>query len=219
MKFCKFIKHTVFFLLTFLIGATTTHAKTELVLPQKQVIFSVEQSQRFYSLKKEVQPNIGFLKEKGKFVAVEGVSAVNTFAFSERVGEVLAEAGGRFTSKQIDDFVLLATKQNDKLKVMIGKFDNGASTSYVSRAGTTHTYFDMGNKWDEALQLVNGDLDEMWKINKKFIDEQKALGKEFILSHNPLNADGFYKREIDYLTKDLKGHIIQLNNNTWKIQW
>ncbi len=91
MQTSKQIKPLLLFLLALLLGATLTHAKTELVLPQNQVVFSVEQSQRFYSLEKEVQPNIGFLKEKTKFVAVERVSGVNTFAFSERVAWKLSQ--------------------------------------------------------------------------------------------------------------------------------
>jgi hypothetical protein len=219
MKLKQQIKFIFTFLLTLLLGAQFIHAKAELVLPQNNIVFTIEQNQKINFLEKEVQPNIGFLKEKYRFVASESVSVQNTYYFSESFDERLANGVVKFTTKQIDDFVLLATKQNNKLKVMLGKFDNGASTSYVSRAGTTHAYFDMGNKWDEALQLVNGDLDEMWKINKQFIDEQKALSKEFYLSHNPANATGFYKREIDYLTIDLKGKVVQINNNTWKIQW
>jgi len=61
MKFLNPIKTILFFLLAFLLGVQTTYAKTELVLPQNQVVFSVEQSQSFKSLEKEVQPNVGFL--------------------------------------------------------------------------------------------------------------------------------------------------------------
>ncbi len=157
---------------------------------------------------------IGYLEN-----SIQKIGDIEVVSASSQQYLRLANGVGKFTIKQIDDFVLIATQQNNKLKVMLGKFDNGASTGYVSRAGSSHTYFDMGNKWDEALQMVGGDLDEMWRINKKFIDEQKALGKEFFLSHNPLNADGFYKREIDYLTQELNGQIIQVNNNTWKILW
>jgi len=77
-----------------LLGSQTTYAKTELFLSQNQVVFSIEPSQSFQSLEKELQPNIGFLKEKTKFVAVQSVSAQNTYNFSERVSEYLANGGG-----------------------------------------------------------------------------------------------------------------------------
>jgi hypothetical protein len=144
-----------------------------------------------------------------------------------KVGDVV-EGVGSFTLQQIDDYVALATKQGDQTKVMLGKFEPNSSDSYISRAGTDHTYFDMGpSKWAEAEAFVGGSVDEMWRINKKFIDNRRALGNEFYLSHDPLNPNyykGFYKMEIDYLTKPigqggLGGTIVDLGNNLWKVVW
>lgn len=98
MNIVKFIKHIFLFLLTFLLGAQTTYAKTELVLPQNQVSFPIEQSQSFipkaFGIEKEVPPNIGFLKEKSKFGMSESISAQNTYNFSGVDVSNLAEAGG-----------------------------------------------------------------------------------------------------------------------------
>ena len=91
MNFRKFIKHIFCFLLTVLLGAQTTYAKTELIYPTKSISFSIEQSPNFKSLEKEVQPNLGFLKEKSKFGLSEGVSAPNTYNFSERVSKDVAK--------------------------------------------------------------------------------------------------------------------------------
>jgi hypothetical protein len=132
---------------------------------------------------------------------------------------------GKFTLRQIDDYVALATKQGNQSKVMLGKTDAGGVTGYVNRAGNDHAYFKMtDSQWDEALFTVGNDFDEMWKVNKKFIDNRKALGNEFYLSHNPSTADGFYLREINYLTKPINegglgGSIIDLGNNLWKVVW
>lgn len=87
-------KYFILALLTFLLGIQTTYAKTVLVPPQTQVSFSIEQSQSLQSLEKDVPPNIGFLKEKAKFVIFEGVSAQNQYKFSEYFVEDLAEAVG-----------------------------------------------------------------------------------------------------------------------------
>ncbi len=59
--------------LTFLLGEQTTYAKTELISPQNQVSFSIEQNQSFQFLEKELQPNIGFLtfKELSKLIHQE----------------------------------------------------------------------------------------------------------------------------------------------------
>ncbi len=99
------LKYVLFFFLGFLLGTQTTYAKTELILPQNQVSFSLEQNESFKSLEKEVQPNIGFLKEKSKFGVSEGVSAQNTYNFSERVSKDVANAG--------DDIPSLIAKWNN----------------------------------------------------------------------------------------------------------
>ena len=93
MNFLKSINHIFFLVLTFFLWAQTTFAKTELVLPQAQVSFSIEQDQSFSGLEKEVPPNLGFLKEKSKFGLSEGVPAQNTYDFSERVSKDVANAG------------------------------------------------------------------------------------------------------------------------------
>ena len=103
---------------------------------------------------------------------------------------------------------------------MLGKFDNGSITSYIARAGNTHTYFDMGNKWDEALEIVAGDLEEMWEINKRFLLIQKEAGKEFYFSHDPAAATGFMLKEVNFIRNDLKATTFtKVNNNTWKAIW
>ena len=110
MKIKDFIKTILLFLLTFLLGAQTTYAKTEFVLPQNQVSFSIEQNQSFQFLEKELQPNIGFLKEKTKFVVLQSISAQNTYNFSERVSEYLANAGRNIPTT-------LATKLGNTLNI------------------------------------------------------------------------------------------------------
>jgi len=60
MKITNYIKTILFLLLTILLGTQTTYAKTKLISPQNQIFFSIEQSQNFKSLDKEVQLNIGF---------------------------------------------------------------------------------------------------------------------------------------------------------------
>lgn len=105
MNFLKYIKHIFFFFLTFLLETQISYAITELVLPQNQVSFSIEKNQIFKSLEKEVQPNIGFLKEKHRFVASEGLSTHNTCDFSEYFVCELAE-GVVKSADELMDFVI-----------------------------------------------------------------------------------------------------------------
>jgi hypothetical protein len=69
-----------------------------------------------------------------------GIRAMELTA--DEAAEVIAKAeavakGGRFTAQQIADYVKFATKNPDAKKVMLGMWDNGASTSYVIKAGKT----------------------------------------------------------------------------------
>ncbi|MCF6183744.1 MAG: hypothetical protein L3J56_03800 [Bacteroidales bacterium] len=105
MKITTHIKSIILLLLTILLGAHPTHAKTEVILTQKQVVFTVMQNQNISPLKKVVQPNVGFLKEKSKFIAVQGSSTQNTCNYTERSSGVLAEGVGVF---KVDNALKLA---------------------------------------------------------------------------------------------------------------
>lgn len=60
----------------------------------------------------------------------------------------------------------------------------------------------------------------MWKINKQYIDEQKALNKEFWFSHDPFSPTNvqFYAREVNYLI-DLGVKEFQKVGDLWKAVW
>ena len=130
----------------------------------------------------------------------------------------------RFTEKQLNDFVTFSTKQSSLPKVMLGKYDNGSASGYIAKAGNSHTYFDMGNKWDEAKNLVIGGsnnwADEMWEINKKFLKDQKNQGKEFWLSHDPFSPgnDEFFAREVNWLIDNNVQNFQQIGG-LWKAVW
>lgn len=128
----------------------------------------------------------------------------------------------RFTQKQIDGYLKLATKNPDVNKVMLGKYLDGGNQSYIARAGKDHTYFDMGTeKWKEAESLVNKNSDEMWRINKQFIDEQKALNKEFYFSYEPwiVRSHEYLSKEAEYLIDLGAKDFLKINENTWKVIW
>jgi len=100
----KQLKYVLFFLLTFLFGTQSTYAKTALTLTQNQLSFSIEQNQSVNSIEKEVQPNIGVLIEKSRFVVSKGVSAQNPYNFSGISCEYLANGVG---VNSLDDFLAL----------------------------------------------------------------------------------------------------------------
>lgn len=63
-------------------------------------------------------------------------------------------------------------------------------------------YFNLKN-WKELHSKYSDD--EIWKINKNFLDVETSSGREIYLSHNPdafRNTTTFYAREIQYLEKN-----------------
>ncbi|MGX7112875.1 hypothetical protein [Gemella cuniculi] len=89
----------------------------------------------------------------------------------------------------------------------MGKYNqNGISYLDVAKKHKD-TYFDMGTEsWNKTLKIVNGNEQEMWRINKQFLNNQIAKGKTIRLSHDPNKATGFYDYEIKYLKE--KEYII-----------
>ena len=100
----------------------------------------------------------------------------------------------------------LGTHNPESSKVMLGKIEDGGATSYIARAGNEFTYFYL-QEWDAISQIVG--KDNMWLINKAFLNQQIALGKTFYASHSIVNATNSFLREIKHLSKFGIG-IIQL---------
>ncbi len=106
-------------------GGQTTYAKTELVLIQNQ---------SFKSLEKEVQPNIGFLKEKSKFVTVQHNSAVKSYTYSKEHLRYLADGVGDVlgtivkTGNKID-YTNPAAKLLKWTEQSVGDIDNAILTA------------------------------------------------------------------------------------------
>ena len=43
----------------------------------------------------------------------------------------------------------LATHNSSATKIMLGKYDGGSATSYITKAGSEFTYFNLGKNWDD----------------------------------------------------------------------
>ena len=92
------------------------------------------------------------------------------------------------------------TKNPDADKVMLGKYDGGGSTSYITQAGDDYTYFDMGKRFDEIQNAEGLTNQEMFdRYNKPFLDDAMRENKPFHFSHDPRASDGFLRQEFDYI--------------------
>jgi len=190
MKIKPHIKSIFIFLLTFLLGAQTTYAKTKVILPQNEVVILVEQNQNAITLEKVVQPNIGFLKEKTKFVVVQGVSAQNCCNFSEGVVGGLANAGGK-----VFDPVAFANYIDDiPTKSAFGSPTAPARIYQENVAGVLEYQIKNSDNvkiWADGVDLLN-------KLNLDLISKTNGPEIRALIKENPNDLTTIYK--------DLKDH-------------
>ncbi|MFL0100500.1 hypothetical protein [Tenacibaculum maritimum] len=143
-------------------GVQGTYSKTELVLLQKEVSFSIEKDQSFQSLEKELQPNVGFLKEKAMFVTVQYSHTVNSYNLSKgHLCEVAKEGDGLI--KRLDEL---------NLSVLTKKLDD------LGDATKAKFFDDFADASDDALIALNNktDLINYWKTNGNFFKNKTYSG-------------------------------------------
>ena len=90
--------------------------------------------------------------------------------------------------------------------VVLGKYDVGGETSYLSVAKKMNaTYFNNPYYDDLEKVITKMDDDAMWKINEEFLKSQTQAGKTIIFSHNPHDlANTIYKDELTSFGKEIK---------------
>ena len=152
---------------------------------------------------------------------VPGVVSRFFAGIGDEVFEIATRINGipKFTSKGVEQLAKTAVKYKDGIpepnKVMLGKnWKDGVS--YVTEANNRNClYFELDD-WDELEEMVNFDRTEMFKLNKRFLDDMHDKGKEFYFSHNPYEADGFLLDEVNHLRR--KGYTFDevVGENIWK---
>ncbi|OCG78433.1 hypothetical protein A9G42_03195 [Gilliamella sp. Nev6-6] len=109
------------------------------------------------------------------------------------------------------DLAIQATKNGQFDKIMLGKY-NEKGISYVKEAKKTQsTYFELDN-WSEIAVTLGEE--NMWKINEAFLEQQVALNKTVLLSHNPYTATGYFSQEVNFLIK-LNYYFVK-EKNYWR---
>ena len=77
--------------------------------------------------------------------------------------------------------------------------------SYIARAGTESTYFDMGARWNEIKETYGLSMDKMFVyFNQPVLDEAIESHKTIKFSHYPLEqSKSFLFREWTYIKQTL----------------
>lgn len=117
---------------------------------------------------------------------------------------MVAESGSKTISYTDYDNIYQSSIHNaGKEKVMLGKYDGGGPTSYITKAGDDYTYFSLGNEWNTIKAKYGYTDDDMFKLfNEAFLDDGINAGKTFQFSHNPINDTGALGQEYQYLLKN-----------------
>lgn len=101
-----------------------------------------------------------------------------------------------FTNQEAEDLAFGAIKGRGKSDaVVLGKFEDGKSTSYDKIAQEYDAQYYNLDEWDELAKTHS--RDEMWKVNEKFLDIEIASGRDIYLSHDPakFSGDGSFLRK------------------------
>ena len=107
-----------------------------------------------------------------------------------------------------------STKNPQAGEVILGKHIEGSPLSYeVIATNRGATYFEMKD-WVKTQDIIGAD--NVWNINKEFLDQQMSQGKIFIFTANPelAAAKTFTRLEYQYLTDN--GYMLSKINGEYR---
>lgn len=146
---------------------------------------------------------LGELAAGGVMPAGTGASVVGTAALAQEAAIInnyyRDGASPELLLQAFNQAAASSTHNADASVVVLGKYIAGSNDSYEAVAQAQGaTYFSMSD-WS----AVRGQLgaDQMWNINKAFLDQQMASGKSFIFTADPTlsPANSFTRQEYNYL--------------------
>ncbi len=121
----------------------------------------------------------------------------------KKLGKAGIEDGGKIISYTDYDNIYRNSIHNPNAeKVMLGKYDGGGPTSYITKAGNDYTYFSIDN-WDNIKAEYGFTDEDMFKLfNESFLDDGINQGIIFQFSHNPIGDSGALGAEYKYLEQN-----------------
>ena len=128
-------------------------------------------------------------------------------------------AGNTQALRKPDLWLKFATHNDSSDVVVLGKYiENKDPWSYEQIAQAKgHSYFELCC-YDDLRKALGNDYDFMWEINRKYLDNQIAKGKDFLINRNPFDESALkfesngivgltgFGKEMDYLKS--KGYTL-----------
>ena len=141
-------------------------------------------------------------------------------------------SGGEFSAGKSLTKKPLSEREISKYLSKALQYDS-SDTVYLGKAGTYETlakdakasHFHMNDRiWSKLVKRTGGDYDEIWKINKAYLDKQIQAGKNLFFTNDPNKKyfldngkRSFYQRELDYLASEKYGYSFkQIADNLWE---
>ncbi len=166
---------------------------------------------------------------QGNGQSTEGTSAAKTEGTSSKGGEgtVKIAVAGPMTGDNSEygigftNAAKLMADQWNAQGVVLGKHNarRFGGEPYNSVAfNKKMTYFELDN-WDDLYARFG---DDVWEINKSFLDQQWKAGKEFYFSHNPWNASilggagNSFEKEVSHLIYLGVKDFVPSGNGLWR---
>ena len=116
------------------------------------------------------------------------------------------KVGGKIPLDEFKSIRKLSIKNPDADSMTLGRYTHGKD-SYIQRAGTNSSYFDLGNDWKALKTNYNLTDQELFELfNVVALEEALIKGKTLRFSHNPLddsNRKTFLFQEWKYIKKRL----------------
>ena len=149
---------------------------------------------------------------------VKGAEVAEACSDINRNVDKLVEGTRKLPQSQIDEITFDAIKGRDGAdSVMLGKWMEDSPASYNKMAEAYDSqYFELDN-FRELKEVYKMTDDEIFEINRRFLEIQTSSGRDILLSHNPdtfLGDGSFYSREIQFLVDS--GYNFVKEGDIWR---
>lgn len=93
----------------------------------------------------------------------------------------------KISIEQYDAIMDAATHNTSAKNVILGKYDGGVATSYITNSGDDYTYLNLGKNWDNIKTQYGYTDQNMFKLfNESFLGDGLNAGKYLNFSHSPI---------------------------------
>jgi filamentous hemagglutinin len=100
------------------------------------------------------------------------------------------------------------------MEVILGKYIRGSADSYEAVAQARGaTYFSMSD-WNVVESQLGAE--QMWNINKSFLNQQMAQGKTFLFTGDPASASAGYFTKLEFQHLKENGYVLVMDGRFFR---